>query len=68
MAAAAALAMAGAAAPTAGAATQARLRETPAGCALVTSDDQVLFEAVGRGARAECLRRAKETGVLRILR
>jgi ABC-type sugar transport system substrate-binding protein len=64
---AAALALAGGGAPAAAAAAQARLRETPDGCALLTLDDQVLFEAVGFGARAACLQRATETGVVRIL-
>ena len=67
-AAAAALAVAGAAAPPAAAAPQARLRESPDGCTLLTPDGQVLFEAVGPGARTECLRRATEAGVLRIVR
>ena len=45
---------------------QARLLETPNGCVLLGRDDQVLFEATGRGARMKCLRRAAKSGVLRI--
>lgn len=68
MAAAAALAIGGAAAPAAAAGSEARLRETAEGCALLSMDDRVLFEASGSGARAACLRRAMETGVMRIVR
>jgi hypothetical protein len=68
MGAAAALAIAGAAAPSAAAGTEARLRETARGCALLTPDGRVLFAANGPGARAACLQRARETGVLRIIR
>ena len=45
----------------------ARLRETPDGCVLLGRDDKVLFEATGRSARVQCLRRAAASGVLRIL-
>jgi hypothetical protein len=64
---AAALAIAGAAAPSASATQEARLRQTADGWALVAPDDTVLFEARGSGARITCLRRATDTGVLRIL-
>ena len=47
---------------------RARLRETPRGCELLSPDDRVVFEAVGRSARVRCLRRATEAGVLRIVR
>ena len=43
-----------------------RLLETPNGCVLLGSDDRVLFEATGPGARVKCLRRAAKAGVLRI--
>ena len=64
---AAALAVAGAAAPT-GRGTEARLRATADGYALLSSDGHVMYEASGPAARTACLRRATETGVLRIAR
>jgi hypothetical protein len=47
--------------------THLTLRTTSDGCALVDSSEKVVFYADGLGGRRECLRHARERGVLALL-